>query len=99
MIQFLVVRSGRSLYKRPFQRVNNPPIRQYTVAVMPVHLRKRELHTVNVRVGWVWILALVWCVAGSAGVHAATAVIGEVDVRAEIAAALFAASATQAAAE
>ena len=42
---------------------------------------------------------LVWCVTGSAVAHAATAAIGEVDARTEIAAALFAASATQAAAE
>ena len=48
---------------------------------------------------WLWILAVVWCVARSAIAHGATAAIAEVDVRAEIAAALFAASATQAAAE
>ena len=42
---------------------------------------------------------MVWCVAVSAVAHGATAAIGEVDARAEIAAALFAASATQAAAE
>jgi len=42
---------------------------------------------------------VVWCVAVSAVAPAATAAIGEVDARAEIAAALFAASATQAAAE
>ena len=48
---------------------------------------------------WPWILAVVWCVARSAIAHGATAAIAEVDVRAEIAAALFAASATQAAAE
>src|SRR5215831_14724871 len=48
---------------------------------------------------WPWILAVVWCVAYSAIAHGATTAVAEVDVRAEIAAALFAASATQAAAE
>src|SRR5215831_3797841 len=48
---------------------------------------------------WPWILAVVWCVAYSAIAHGATAVVAEVDARAEIAAALFASSATQAAAE
>jgi hypothetical protein len=42
---------------------------------------------------------VIWCVAGSAIAHGATAAVAEVDARAEIAAALFAASATQAAAE
>ena len=45
------------------------------------------------------ILAVVWWIAGSAVANGATTVIAEVDARAEIAAALFAASATQAAAE
>jgi hypothetical protein len=52
-----------------------------------------------VRGRWPWIFAVVWCVAGSAIAHGAAAAVTEVDVRAEIAAALFAASATQAAAE
>ena len=48
---------------------------------------------------WLWILAVVGCVARSAIAHGAIAAIAEVDARAEIAAALYAASATQAAAE
>src|SRR5262249_5417485 len=61
--------------------------------------RKRRPAGVSVGVRWPWILAVVWCVARFAIAHGATAVVAEVDARAEIAAALFAASATQAAAE
>src|SRR5262249_29459117 len=61
--------------------------------------RKRRPAGVSVGVRWPWILALVWFVARSAIAHSATAAVAEVDARAEIAAALFAASATQAASE
>jgi hypothetical protein len=52
-----------------------------------------------VRGRWLLVLAVVWCIARLDIAHAATTAVAEVDVRAEIAAALFAASATQAAAE
>ena len=62
-------------------------------------LRKRRAAGVSVRGHPLWILAVVWCVARCAIAHGATAAVAEIDARAEIAAALFAASATQAAAE
>src|SRR5262249_48935093 len=63
--------------------------------------RKRRSRGDNVRVSCPWIVAVavVWCVVRFALAHGATVATGEVDARAEIAAALFAASATQAAAE
>jgi hypothetical protein len=40
--------------------------------VRTVHLRKRELHTFSVRGSWLFVLAALWCVAGSAVAHAAS---------------------------
>jgi len=48
---------------------------------------------------WLLILALAWCVALSAMAQPAPAPIAQIDARAEVAAALYAASATQAAGE
>jgi tetratricopeptide (TPR) repeat protein len=103
MIQFFVVRTGRPEYKGDNSRLVNKVRDAFYLAVGPllrvgqaVHPKNREL---RVRGRWLWVLALVWCVARFAIAHGATAVIAEVDARAEIAAALFAASATQAAAE
>ena len=110
MIQFFVVRTGRPGYKEgQFQvgqtRPRCPPIWRLGPCcgvdkTGGAHPKKRELRRVSVRGRLVYsVLALVWCVARSATAHGASAATGEVDVRAEIAAALFAASATQAAAE
>jgi tetratricopeptide (TPR) repeat protein len=52
-----------------------------------------------VRDRWPWILAVLWYVSRFVIAHDATAAVAEVDVREQVAAVLFAASATQAAAE
>ena len=68
---------------------------------MCTNVANAATRTVNIRSGCrLLVIALFLCsVVPSAITHAATAAIAEVDARAEIAAALFAASATQSAAE